>query len=167
MSKKKGLSDFVDHDAGSIVWNASLVLLNHLRTKNATDFKGKRVLELGSGIGHLVGGHRCVRVCVIVLKCVWFMCMRAALVYTACLHAWHTFIFADSKLTPPIHTRLSCRKAWGLYEMGAHVTASNTAMGGDLKELEQCVQQWKSEQRDGKVPEGVCVRACVCVCVRV
>jgi predicted RNA methylase len=101
MSKQlKGLQDFVDHEAGSIVWNASLVLLNHLRANNAADFKGKRVLELGAGIGHL---------------------------------------------------------AWGLYEMGAHVTASNTPLDGDLKELQLCVDLWQSQEQDGKVPDGVCI----------
>ena len=54
------LSDFADHKVGeeghSIVWNASLVLLNHLRANNASDFKGKRVLELGAGLGHLAWG---------------------------------------------------------------------------------------------------------------
>ena len=89
------LGDFVDHVSGSIVWNASLVLLNHLRAHNAAEFRGKRVLELGSGVGHL---------------------------------------------------------AWGLYELGADVTASNTPLGGDLKELEQSVELWKREERDGKVP---------------
>ena len=89
------LWDLVDHESGSIVWNASLVLLNHLCKHNAADFRGKRVLELGSGVGHL---------------------------------------------------------AWGLYELGADVTASNTPLGGDLKELEQCVELWKGEERAGKVP---------------
>jgi hypothetical protein len=32
------------------------------------------------------------------------------------------------------------------------VTASNTPLGGDLKELEQSVELWKCEERDGKVP---------------
>ena len=45
--KGTGLADFVHHEAGSIVWNASLVLLNHLRANHATDMRGKRVLELG------------------------------------------------------------------------------------------------------------------------
>ena len=45
----------------------------------------------------------------------------------------------------------------GLYEMGAHVTASNTPLGGDLKELQQCVERWQCEEREGKVPEGLCL----------
>ena len=53
---ERGLADFVHHEAGSIVWNASLVLLNHLRANHATDMRGKRVLELGAGIGHLAWG---------------------------------------------------------------------------------------------------------------
>ena len=52
----RGLADWSDHEAGSIVWNASLVLLNHLRAKHASDLRGKRVLELGAGIGHLAWG---------------------------------------------------------------------------------------------------------------
>ena len=100
--------DLVDHESGSIVWNASLVMLNHLRAQNAADFKGKRVLELGSGVGHL---------------------------------------------------------AWGLYELGAHVTASNTPLGGDLKELVQCLEQWKHEEQEGKVPEGEQVEFIHHICV--
>jgi 2-polyprenyl-3-methyl-5-hydroxy-6-metoxy-1,4-benzoquinol methylase len=73
------------------------VLLNHLRQNNAADFRGKRVLELGAGVGHL---------------------------------------------------------AWGLYELGAHVTASNTPLGGDLRELELCVAQWLHEESEGRVPEA-------------
>lgn len=92
-----GLADFADHDTGSIVWNASLVLLNHLRLKNAADFRGKRVLELGAGVGHL---------------------------------------------------------AWGLYELGAHVTASNTPLAGDLKELETCLDRWLGEEAEGKEAEA-------------
>ena len=95
--RMNGLADFADHDTGSIVWNASLVLLNHLRLKNAADFRGKRVLELGAGVGHL---------------------------------------------------------AWGLYELGAHVTASNTPLAGALKELETCLDRWLGEEAEGKEAEA-------------
>lgn len=46
--------------------------------------------------------------------------------------------------------------------MGAHVTASNTPLGGDLKELQECVEQWKCEEGEGKVPAGFLAVRCAC-----
>eukprot|EP00929_Paragymnodinium_shiwhaense_P003136 TRINITY_DN103558_c0_g1_i1.p1 TRINITY_DN103558_c0_g1~~TRINITY_DN103558_c0_g1_i1.p1 ORF type:complete len:234 (-),score=55.39 TRINITY_DN103558_c0_g1_i1:59-760(-) len=47
--------DFQELDReGDVIWNASLVLLYHFKSKLPPDaFKGKKVLELGSGLGHL------------------------------------------------------------------------------------------------------------------
>ncbi|KAL6761652.1 hypothetical protein V8C86DRAFT_2529825 [Haematococcus lacustris] len=47
------LSDFIEFEDGTILWTASLILLNHLQTHEAQSLRGKRVLELGSGLGHL------------------------------------------------------------------------------------------------------------------
>jgi hypothetical protein len=48
------LSDFVQFEDNTILWTASLVLLQHLqRPENRATLAGKRVLELGSGLGHL------------------------------------------------------------------------------------------------------------------
>ncbi|KAG1680411.1 hypothetical protein FOA52_015502 [Chlamydomonas sp. UWO 241] len=49
--------DFFDFEEGSpvVIWNASLVLLHHLIEREGA-LKGKRVLELGSGLGHLAVG---------------------------------------------------------------------------------------------------------------
>lgn len=48
-----------DGDNPVVLWNASLVLLNHL-IEAPVALRGKRVLELGSGLGHLaVGLARC------------------------------------------------------------------------------------------------------------
>ena len=44
-----------DEDDG-IIWNASLVLLNHFRQKMPDAFRGKKVLEFGSGLGHVARG---------------------------------------------------------------------------------------------------------------
>ena len=45
--------DFRDLPDGGILWKASLVLLNYIEKKALDTVKGKRVLELGSGAGHL------------------------------------------------------------------------------------------------------------------
>jgi hypothetical protein len=49
------LSDFVQFGDETILWTASLILLNHLqRSPEArSELVGSRVLELGSGLGHL------------------------------------------------------------------------------------------------------------------
>lgn len=50
----KALSDFVQFEDETILWTASLILLNHLQKPDIRrTFEGKRVLELGSGLGHL------------------------------------------------------------------------------------------------------------------
>ena len=55
LSKKKSTPDFIEFEDGKLVlWTASLVLLNHIGQKGS--LKGKRVLELGSGLGHLAVG---------------------------------------------------------------------------------------------------------------
>merc|ERR1719359_1374189 len=46
------LSD--EGDVPYVIWNASLVLLHHFKDKLSPEtLHGKRVLELGSGLGHL------------------------------------------------------------------------------------------------------------------
>merc|ERR1719310_522226 len=45
--------DFEKLPNGEIIWNASLVLLHYFHGLPAEHFRGKRVLELGSGLGHL------------------------------------------------------------------------------------------------------------------
>mmetsp|Transcript_19003 Transcript_19003/g.46688 ORF Transcript_19003/g.46688 Transcript_19003/m.46688 type:complete len:222 (-) Transcript_19003:176-841(-) len=47
------LPDLRDLEDGGVLWKASLVLLHYLETKVLEQIKGKRVLELGSGSGHL------------------------------------------------------------------------------------------------------------------
>lgn len=47
--------DYYEFADGLVLWNASLVLLNFLIEKHGS-LKGKRVLELGSGLGHLAVG---------------------------------------------------------------------------------------------------------------
>ncbi|GAX76608.1 hypothetical protein CEUSTIGMA_g4054.t1 [Chlamydomonas eustigma] len=47
--------DFIEFDDGTMLWNASLVLLNYI-CEHEDSLKGKRVLELGSGLGHLAVG---------------------------------------------------------------------------------------------------------------
>lgn len=48
--------DYFEFEDGALVlWNASLVLLNHICEREGA-LKGKRVLELGSGLGHLAVG---------------------------------------------------------------------------------------------------------------
>ncbi|EKX37676.1 hypothetical protein GUITHDRAFT_144803 [Guillardia theta CCMP2712] len=101
------LADFSNEGEG-IVWNASLLLLNYFRSEDGgaelllitrwdgrtnmkEEIKGKRILELGAGVGHL---------------------------------------------------------AWGLYEMGAQVTATNTSLG-DLDVLGANIKQWKEEEERG------------------
>eukprot|EP00971_Amphidinium_carterae_P244815 4860707-Amphidinium_carterae.2 len=44
--------DFEEREDGTIIWNASLVLLHYLQAPERSP-RGKRVLELGSGLGHL------------------------------------------------------------------------------------------------------------------
>jgi predicted nicotinamide N-methyase len=57
----KSTQDFIEFEDGTILWNASLVLLNYI-CEHEGSLKGKRVLELGSGLGHLaVGLSRCRR----------------------------------------------------------------------------------------------------------
>jgi hypothetical protein len=52
---RKPLRDFIKNEDGSILWNASVVLMHYFQQKlPAKYFEGKRVLELGSGVG-LVG----------------------------------------------------------------------------------------------------------------
>lgn len=52
---RKPLRDFIKNEDGSILWNASVVLMHYFQQKlPANYFEGKRVLELGSGVG-LVG----------------------------------------------------------------------------------------------------------------
>ncbi len=52
--RKGGVSDFVQFDDETILWTASLILLKHLqRPELRQQLRGKRVLELGSGLGHL------------------------------------------------------------------------------------------------------------------
>lgn len=57
----KRTPDYIEFDDGNLVlWTASLVLLNHIGLKGS--LKGKRVLELGSGLGHLaVGLYRLIK----------------------------------------------------------------------------------------------------------
>ena len=51
--------DFRDLPDGGILWKASLVLLNYIEKKAIDTIKGKKVLELGSGAGHLaIALHR-------------------------------------------------------------------------------------------------------------
>eukprot|EP00927_Polykrikos_kofoidii_P061243 TRINITY_DN56100_c0_g1_i1.p1 TRINITY_DN56100_c0_g1~~TRINITY_DN56100_c0_g1_i1.p1 ORF type:complete len:263 (+),score=52.74 TRINITY_DN56100_c0_g1_i1:110-898(+) len=45
--------DFETLPSGEIIWNASLVLLHYFQSLPADTFRGKRILELGSGLGHL------------------------------------------------------------------------------------------------------------------
>jgi predicted nicotinamide N-methyase len=45
--------DFRDLPDGGILWKASLVLLNYIEKKALDTVRGKKVLELGSGAGHL------------------------------------------------------------------------------------------------------------------
>lgn len=47
------LHDFQELPNGDLVWNASLVLLNHFQDLGTEYWKGKKVLELGSGSGDL------------------------------------------------------------------------------------------------------------------
>mmetsp|Transcript_3816 Transcript_3816/g.6327 ORF Transcript_3816/g.6327 Transcript_3816/m.6327 type:complete len:249 (-) Transcript_3816:42-788(-) len=48
----KGLSDFIQFEDETILWTASLILLKQL-SRSPKQLAGKRVLELGSGLGHL------------------------------------------------------------------------------------------------------------------
>ncbi|EKX38771.1 hypothetical protein GUITHDRAFT_154621 [Guillardia theta CCMP2712] len=43
---------YSENSDGTILWNASLVLRNYLQKKQS-EFSGRRVLELGAGLGHL------------------------------------------------------------------------------------------------------------------
>lgn len=45
-------TDYTEFDDG-LLWNASLVLLNYLKDTLGEQLKGKKILELGSGLGHL------------------------------------------------------------------------------------------------------------------
>lgn len=47
--------DFFEFEDGTFVWNASLVLQHYVCQKYGA-LKGKRVLELGSGLGHAAFG---------------------------------------------------------------------------------------------------------------
>eukprot|EP00290_Baffinella_frigidus_P010760 CAMPEP_0180168476 /NCGR_PEP_ID=MMETSP0986-20121125/32699_1 /TAXON_ID=697907 /ORGANISM="non described non described, Strain CCMP2293" /LENGTH=227 /DNA_ID=CAMNT_0022119873 /DNA_START=11 /DNA_END=694 /DNA_ORIENTATION=- len=47
------MDDLRDMPSGGVLWKASLVLLDYLERKQADTLKGKRVLELGSGLGHM------------------------------------------------------------------------------------------------------------------
>jgi len=52
--------DFEETPEGNFIWHASLVLLHYLQApERARGIRGKRVLELGSGLGHL--GHGLAR----------------------------------------------------------------------------------------------------------
>ncbi|CAE8641905.1 unnamed protein product, partial [Polarella glacialis] len=52
--------DFEERPDGTFIWHASLVLFRYLQEPaRARAFKGKRILELGSGLGHL--GHSLAR----------------------------------------------------------------------------------------------------------
>lgn len=52
--------DFEERPDGSFIWNASLVLMRYLQApERAQRLRGRRVLELGSGLGHL--GHGLAR----------------------------------------------------------------------------------------------------------
>lgn len=48
--------DYIEISEDVYIWTASLVLLNHLRSDPQVSIRGKRVLELGSGLGHLAVG---------------------------------------------------------------------------------------------------------------
>eukprot|EP00200_Dunaliella_tertiolecta_P003218 CAMPEP_0202347550 /NCGR_PEP_ID=MMETSP1126-20121109/5862_1 /ASSEMBLY_ACC=CAM_ASM_000457 /TAXON_ID=3047 /ORGANISM="Dunaliella tertiolecta, Strain CCMP1320" /LENGTH=128 /DNA_ID=CAMNT_0048939113 /DNA_START=35 /DNA_END=418 /DNA_ORIENTATION=+ len=53
-TEKRRLKDFVQFEDSTILWTASLILLKHLQQPQLQqELKGKRVLELGSGLGHL------------------------------------------------------------------------------------------------------------------
>jgi predicted RNA methylase len=55
LKDSKNTPDYIEFDDGNLVlWTASLVLLNHIGQKGS--LKGVRVLELGSGLGHLAVG---------------------------------------------------------------------------------------------------------------
>lgn len=45
-------TDYTEYSDG-LLWNASLVLLEHLKATLGDMLKDKRILELGSGLGHL------------------------------------------------------------------------------------------------------------------
>mmetsp|Transcript_67100 Transcript_67100/g.148859 ORF Transcript_67100/g.148859 Transcript_67100/m.148859 type:complete len:212 (-) Transcript_67100:77-712(-) len=52
--------DFEERPDGNFIWHASLVLLKYLQEpERARQLRGRRVLELGSGLGHL--GHGLAR----------------------------------------------------------------------------------------------------------
>jgi len=54
--KKFGAWDFTLLSDDEMIWNASIVLLNYLeklQKNGSVDFRGKKILELGSGLGHL------------------------------------------------------------------------------------------------------------------
>mmetsp|Transcript_122651 Transcript_122651/g.308369 ORF Transcript_122651/g.308369 Transcript_122651/m.308369 type:complete len:260 (-) Transcript_122651:111-890(-) len=52
--------DFEERPDGTFIWNASLVLLRYLQApERVARLRGRRVLELGSGLGHL--GHGLAR----------------------------------------------------------------------------------------------------------
>lgn len=53
-SKTPDYYEFSESEGSIVLWTASLVLLNHLILEGS--LKGKRVLELGSGLGHLAVG---------------------------------------------------------------------------------------------------------------
>lgn len=55
--RKKGkMRAWVDMPDGGMLWTASLILLRYLEVDAGVDWTGKRVLEIGSGCGHLATG---------------------------------------------------------------------------------------------------------------
>ncbi len=53
-TSSKPTPDYFELSEDMYLWTASLVLLNHLQ--ETASLQGKRVLELGSGLGHLAVG---------------------------------------------------------------------------------------------------------------
>mmetsp|Transcript_8124 Transcript_8124/g.25382 ORF Transcript_8124/g.25382 Transcript_8124/m.25382 type:complete len:252 (-) Transcript_8124:366-1121(-) len=47
---------WVDQPGGGILWTASLILLRHLEVDSQVEWRGKRILEVSSGCGHLAVG---------------------------------------------------------------------------------------------------------------
>jgi SAM-dependent methyltransferase len=47
---------WIDMPGGGMLWTASIILLRHLEVDAGVDWTGKRVLEIGSGCGHLAAG---------------------------------------------------------------------------------------------------------------
>jgi len=45
-----------EENADGFIWNASIVLLRYLEAKQAKNIRGRRVLEMGSGLGHCAYG---------------------------------------------------------------------------------------------------------------